>query len=376
MMGRLRMALLGCGDVAQRDYLPEFGRLRDRVDLVAVCGRTEERTRSVAERYEVRSWYTDYERMFAEVDADVVVNLTPMQVHYATTLAALSHGMHVYSEKPIATSTVEARVLLDHARRSGLVLVSAPSVLLFPQVRIAHQLLDEGTIGPVHSVRGSAHGGVPPWLGFASDPSQYFTEGGGPAMDMGVYPLHALTGLLGPVRRVAAMTARAQQGFVVPDGPVRGLSVPIEVDDNWQLLLDLGRSRLASVCADNVVRGSRTPQLELFGLEGTIALNLLDVSAPVEVLRHNGEWETITPPRTGRAAGPDHLLGVEHLIDCITTGGEPLPSAEHALHVVEIIEAAARSSTGGQTVDLKSSFPTRWGGQEATDTSNWSKDRE
>ena len=359
-MGRVRMAVLGCGDVAQRDYLPELGRLQDRAELVAICGRTEERTRTVAEKYDVPSWYTDYERMLAEVDADVLVNLTPIQLHHRTTSAALARGLHVYTEKPIATSATEARSLLAQARNAGLVLVSAPSVLLFPQLQLAQQLLADGAIGPVHTARGSAHGGVPPWLGFPSDPSQYFARGAGPAMDMGVYHLHALTGLLGRVRRVVAMTARVQHGFVVPDGPAEGTEVPIEVDDSWHLVLDLGESRLASVTADNVVSGSRAPQLELFGLQGTIELDLLDVSAPVALLRH-GEWEAITPPRTGRAAGPDHLLGVEHLVDCVTTGQDPLPSAEHALHVVEVIEAAAMSSASGHAVDIETTFPDRMG---------------
>lgn len=372
-MGRLRTALLGCGDVAQRDYLPELARLRDRVELVAVCGKSEARARSVAERYDIRSRYTGYEHMLAEIDADVVINLTPMQLHYRTTLAALEHGMHVYSEKPIATSTAEAQTLLDRAHQSGLVLVCAPSVLLFPQLELARQLVDADAIGPIYAARGSGHGGVPPWRGFPSDPSQYFARGGGPAMDMGVYPLHAITGLLGPARRVMAMTDRAQQRFVVPDGPARGTEVSIDVDDNWQVLLDLGQSRLASVCATNVVQGSRAPQLELFGLQGTIALNLLDVSAPVEVLRPHGGWEPMTPPRTGRASGPDHLLGVEHLVDCVTTGRKPVASSDHALHVVEIIEAAAQSSTSGQAVELTSRFPTRWSTRGPTDTSRWSE---
>ncbi|HEV2073655.1 MAG TPA: Gfo/Idh/MocA family oxidoreductase, partial [Thermomicrobiales bacterium] len=66
MAGRLRLALLGCGDVAQRDYLPELHRLADRVELVAVCGRTEARARQVANQYGVPGWYTDYARMLAE----------------------------------------------------------------------------------------------------------------------------------------------------------------------------------------------------------------------------------------------------------------------------------------------------------------------
>lgn len=350
-MTRLKLAMLGCGDVAQRDYLPELHRLADRVDLVAVCGRTEPRVRRVAEQYGVRAWYTDYRRMLAESEADAVANLTPIHLHAESTLACLHAGKHVYSEKPVASTVVEARQIQDEARRQGLIVVCAPCVMLFPQVRHARALLQEGAIGLVYSARGQGHGGVPPWAGYTSDPSPFFAAGAGPALDMGVYPLHALIGLLGPAKRVTAMTARAQQGFAVADGPARGTWVPIEVDDNWHLILDFGDGRLASVEASNIVQGTRAPQLELLGLEGTIALNLLDVAAPVEVLRPNGTWERTEVPHA-RLAGPDHLLGVEHLVDCVLTGTEPVLGVEQAIHTLKIIEAAARSSHEGRAIAI------------------------
>lgn len=356
-MGKIRIALLGCGDVAQRDYLPEFHRIADRAELVAVCGRTERRARSVAEAYGVRAWYTDYARMLAESDADTVVNLTPIQLHAETNIAALKAGRHVYTEKPVATTVADAGRIREEAQRRGLRMVCAPCVMLFPQVRYVRSLLEAGVIGEVHSARGYGHGGVPPWSGFTSDPSPYFSAGGGPAMDMGIYPLHALTGLIGPAKRVTAMTARTQRSFTVEDGPARGKEVPIEVDDNWHMLLDFGGSRLASVDANNCAQGSRAPQLEIFGLRGTAAVNLLDVSAPVEVLRAGAEWERVELPRTGRAAGPDHLLGVEHLIDCNETASEPALSVDHAIHVVEIIEKAARSAAEGRALEIESTFP-------------------
>lgn len=355
-MSKLKLALLGCGDVAQRDYLPELRRLDGRVEVVAVCGRTEQRARVVAAQYGVPSWYTDYRRMLAETDADAVVNLTPIQLHHETNLQALEAGKHLYTEKPVAATVAEAAQLRDEARRRKLKLVCAPCVMLFPQVRYARRLLVEGAIGAVYAARGYGHGGVPPWSGYQSDPAQFFTRGGGPAVDMGVYPLHALTGLLGPARRVIAMAARANQRFVVPDGPARGKEIRVEVDDNWQLLLDLGASRLASVDANNCVRGTRAPQLEIFGLDGTIALNLLDVSAPVEVLRPGRGWEEVVLPRTGRASGPDHLLGIEHLVDCIEQDMEPVLSVEHAIHVVEIVEQAARSAAEGTALPIAAAF--------------------
>ena len=152
------------------------------------------------------------------------------------------------------------------------------------------------------------------------------------------------------------MAAKAQDGFVVADGPAQGKRVPIEVPDTWHVTLDLGEARLASISANNVVQGSRAPQLELFGLRGTIALSLLDVSAPVDVLS-DGRWERIDVPHQ-RASGPDHLLGVEHLVDCIAMGNEPVLSVDHALHVIEIMAGAARSAEEGGAVKLTTTFGT------------------
>lgn len=355
-MEKIKLAFLGCGDVAQRDYLPELRRIADAVELVAVCGRGEARVRAVAEEYAIPAWYTDYERMLAETAADAVVNLTPMQLHAETNLAVLRAGKHLYSEKPLATGLPEARRVRDEARRRGRTVVAAPCVMLFPQLQVARGLLEAGEIGPVYSARGHGHGGVPPWSGYTSDPSQFFVEGGGPLRDMGVYPLHALTGLLGPVRHVSATSARAQRSFVVQDGPAEGKEVPIEVDDNWHLLLDLGGNRLAAIAANNCVQATRAPQLELYGLEGTIAVDLLDVSAPVEVYRVGRGWERVEVSHSGRASGPDHLLGIAHLVECIRGERESVLSAEHAVHVIEVMEQAARSAVEGQRLPIESTF--------------------
>jgi predicted dehydrogenase len=355
MTRKVKLALLGCGDVAQRDYLPEMHRLAGRAELVAVCGRTPQRVQQVAMQYDIAAEYDDYRSMLADSDAEAVINLTPIQLHAETTLAALEAGKHVYSEEPIATTLADAVRIRDEANRRSLTLVCAPSVLLFPQVRFARDLVDSGRIGKVHAALGRGFGGVPPWSGYPSDPSPFFARGGGPLADMGVYPLHAITGILGPAKRVSAYAARARDGFVVADGPFAGKRIPIEVADNWHLMLDFGDGRLASVTANNVAQDSRAPQMELFGLEGTVSVDLLDVSAPVEILVPGEGWRSHTIPHQ-RSAGPDHLLGVEHLVECLSSGARPIPNIDHAIHVVEIMAAATRSAAAGRAFDLETTF--------------------
>lgn len=360
-MTKTKLALLGCGDVALRDYLPEFHRLADRAVIVTACGRTPERVRAVAAQYQIPQVYTDYQKMLAETDADAVINLTPIQLHTETTLAALVAGKHVYTEKPVAGSVADTRRIQAAAQARGLKLVCAPCVMLFPQVRYAQALLEAGEIGAVYSARGYGHMGVPPWQGYMSDPSPFFAYGGGPARDMGVYPLHTLTGLLGPVKQVTAMISKVLESFVTEDGPVAGKRIPVEADDHWQMILDFGGGRLVSLAANNVVYGTRCPQVELHGLKGTIALDPIDVGAPVEVLRAGQGWSVVAPPfpitnAQGRSAGPDHHLGIEHLVECIQQNREPTLNIAHALHVVEIIEKAAQSAAQGRTLALETTF--------------------
>ncbi len=349
----VKLMLIGPGDVALRDYLPEFARIADRARIVDVVGRSPDRAREVAARYGAR-WSTDLARSLRESDADAVLNLTPIQRHTEVTLAALAVGKHVYTEKPLASRAEDGRRIAQAAEAAGRVVVCAPCVMLWPQVLYAKHLLERGEIGAVHLARGRGWGGVPPWGGYTSDPSPFFARDGGVLRDMGVYPLHALIGLLGPVRRVMAMSAHVQAAFTPDEGPAAGRSIPIEEPDNWVLLLDFGGNRLATLESNNVAHATHAPELELMGLRGSIALNLIDAAEPVRVMRATGDWDW-TPhrfPNSGRASGPDHLIGVAHLLDCIAQRAEPVLNLRNAIHVLDIIDAAIRSARSGKAVEL------------------------
>jgi predicted dehydrogenase len=342
----VRLAIVGVGDVAQRDYLPEAGRLRG-AKIVAVCGSSEGRARTVASRFSVARWFASYEDLLAEAETfDAVVNLTPMQVHEHITRAALRAQKHVYTEKPVASSVEGALQLREEAARSGVVLVCAPSVMLFPQVLYAQELIAAGLIGNVVYGRAQVFAGVPPWPGYRSDPSQFFSPGGGPAVDLAVYPLHAITGLLGSIAQVTAMSARSRASFTVAEGPFSGQLIDVLVDDNWEIVVELDSGALVSVNANYAIHDSLAPGLELHGDVGSIAFDPLDVAAPVSVLNaKTAERRTVTPDHA-RAGGPDHILGVAHLVDCIRSASRPVASIEHAIHVLEaigLVEEAARN---------------------------------
>jgi predicted dehydrogenase len=346
----VRIGVVGAGDVAVRDYLPEFGRLAGRAEIVAFASRDGERARAAAAQFPGASAYSGYRELLRDPAVDAILNLTPIGLHAEVTLAALGAGKHVYSEKPLASSVAEARAIRDTAADRGRVLVCAPCVMLFPQIVYAAAALASGAVGRPSSVRASAFGGAPPWEGYASDPSPFFSAEGGPLVDMAVYPLAAIAGLIAPVARVSAMSSRTRDAFEVAEGPAAGLRVPVEAADNWHLVLELQDGCLAAVEANFCAHATAAPELEIRGDVGTLALSLLDVSQPVRLFAE-GEWHETGVPHA-RSAGPDHLLGVEQLVESVVYGGEPSLSADRAIHVLAVIAGARLAAAGGHAVEI------------------------
>jgi predicted dehydrogenase len=99
---------------------------------------------------------------------------------------------------------------------------------------------------------------------------------------------------------------------------------------------------------------SAAPECELRSEGGAVAFSLLDVAAPVRVLEPGaGAWTEVVVPHE-RSSGPDHILGVLHMIECIAeaSGRRPLASADHAVHVLDVIEAARRAAASGEPVPV------------------------
>ncbi|MCW2809439.1 MAG: oxidoreductase domain protein [Marmoricola sp.] len=351
----VRLGVIGVGDVAQRDYLPEFPRLGDRARLVAVSSRNEHRAKTVAGTFGAERWTTDWREVLAD-DVDAVLNLTPIAVHAEVTRAALAAGKHVYSEKPLAPDVATGRELADQAAAAGLTVVAAPSIALFPQVRAVAAVLAAGRLGAVHCFRAHAYAGTPPWEGYDGDPHPFFADYGGPLRDMAVYPLHAITALLGPVTAVAAFSRRTRDSFVPADGPFAGQAVPVDSDDDWTLLVRTASGASGPVQVNFCAREAAGPELEVQGEYGTAALSLLDVSQPLRVLASDsGEWVE-EPVANERAEGPDHLLGVEEFVDCVASGTAPVLSADHAIHVLDVLAAAEESSRTGRVIVPTTTF--------------------
>ncbi len=339
----VRLGIAGCGNVLGA-YLALAERLRSQglADVAALCGRERQRAAAQA-AWPSAQFLTDYAALLARDDVEAVVILTPMAAHGAMAKAALQAGKHVLVEKPLAVHLAEARELADLARNSRGHLVCAPFTLLSPTFQTIARRLGRGDIGKVVSARGRYGWAGPDWTDW------FYKPGGGALFDLGVYNLTTLTGWLGPVRRVAAMT-----GVAVAGRTVDGKAVRVEADDNAQVLLDFGEGCLAAVTTGFNIQQYRGPGLELFGTEGTICLLGDDWDPDGYELWQNsaGCWQCF------KETQPEWPWtdGLRHLVECIHHQTKPLVTPEHACHVLEVMLLAQASGRDRQARTVESTF--------------------
>ena len=368
----LRVGLVGAGMIAtiKPGFLPGLQRLRDKAEVVAITSRTRSRAESVARDWAIPDVYDSLAQMLAHADLDVVLNLTPIPAHYETSMEVLTAGVHLVTEKPLASTLAQATDICATAAARHLLVVCAPYEMLKPEWAEARRLVRAGAVGKVAFARlQSSHGG-PAAMAWPADPTWFYQKGAGPLLDMGVYGIDRITGLLGPARRVAALSGLNQPVRYARGGAFDGMEIAATVDDNTLIMLDFGEATFAFIDATFNVLASKSAALELYGACGTMIVNRPGVhkapgTLPLELFRTDtvagmSGWITprsldATPPRD-RTESLARAILVDHLADCLASGTAPETSADRARHVLEIMLAAQTAAQEGRTVNLETTF--------------------
>jgi predicted dehydrogenase len=125
------------------------------VDVVAVAASSDESARRKADALGVPKAYGSYEALLDDPNVHVVHNTTPNYLHGPVILAALARGKHVVSDKPLATTSDEARRLRDAAVDAGVVHAVTFNYRGNPLVQQARDMIAAGELGPIHYVHGA-----------------------------------------------------------------------------------------------------------------------------------------------------------------------------------------------------------------------------
>ncbi len=342
-MQPVRLGVIGCGNVLGA-YRPTLDRLRrlGHACVTIACGRAPQRDNARTALGEI-PFTLDAREVTGSPDVDAVLILTSMPSHAALARAALESGKHVLVEKPFATHRADALALADLAHRSPGHLVCAPFTPLSPTFRILQRRLASGDIGQPCTAR-ARYGWSGPWWN-----ESFYQPGGGCLFDLGIYAITTLTGLLGPVRNVAALTSIA-----IPQREINGHTLQVQAEDTAQVLLDFHQGASAVVTTGFTLQKYRSPALEIYGTTGVLQLLGDDWDPDGYEIWQNatGCWQTFPESH------PDWPWtdGLRDLVDAIRLDRPPETRFDHAFHVLEVLLAAQQASREQRVVPVASRF--------------------
>jgi predicted dehydrogenase len=343
-LSKIKVAVVGCGNVSE-SYLPDLI-LSEYTEIVALCDSKAERVKAMAEKHGIDRCYTEFDQMLQGVQFDLMVNLTSMNLHAPFNKKALEQGIHVWCEKPVATDLAAAHELLDISRRTGAQLYCAPNAPASPAFRFMSECISSGKLGKVTAANGVYGWSGPEWGAW------FYRKGGGVLFDLGVYNITTLTGLLGPAKSVIAMS-----GIAIAERKVHDEENPIqaEADDNVAIIIDHGNAVYSTIQTGFVYAAQREDwTIQLIGTEGAMTMQGYDWEPKGVNLytKESSKWELHALDQKGYSwAG-----GASYIAECLATGKKPMLQAEHAIHVLEIMQAAEESAKTGRRIEISAEF--------------------
>ena len=350
----LRIGIVGCGVIAE-PYARDLVKY-PQLELAGCADIVPARAEALAAKYGIRA-YPSVEALLADPSIALVINLTVHHVHYAVTAQCLEAGKHVHSEKPLALTVDEAQRLVALAREKNLRLGCSPFTWMFEAPQTAWKVIREGRLGTVRVIYAEVNWGrIETWH---PEPGPFYEVGA--LFDVGVYPLHILTSLFGPAKRVSALAS-----VLWPDRVTkRGVPFHVETPDFVVSLIELASGPLIRLTTNfYVTQSGKQGGIEFHGDLGSLSLASWHMpNAAVEFELFNEPYQPVPyvrEPQTDVRWG----WAVADMAEAIATGRPHRATGEQAAHVVEILCAATEAYRTGRAVEVHSTFtppaPMEW----------------
>ncbi|GHO85636.1 Gfo/Idh/MocA family protein [Dictyobacter formicarum] len=228
------------------------------IAVVAVSDVNPEAAQQRAEEWSCPS-YSDHRQLLSEIRPDVAVVMTPHPFHAQIAIDCLQAGCHVLVEKPMAVHVGEADAMVEAANQAGRLLGVVFQHRFRPEIRAAHQLLQNGQIGRIQHVTMSAvWTRTARYYQSAGWRGTWKGEGGGVLMNQAPHHLDLLCHLVGQPARVFSWTRRFLHS--------------IETEDTVEATLEWPDGALGSLHI-STAEADQAEYLKIVGTHGQLELN-------------------------------------------------------------------------------------------------------
>jgi len=335
-------------------HFPGYMEVPTRAQIVAVCDKNPKAVENIVVKSGAKG-YSDYQELLADPSVDAVDICLPHNLHGPVALAALKAGKHVIVEKPFTIDLGQADQVIAEAKKNNLKLMVAENMRFIKAYEVAKRLVDSGTIGDLCYVRGYTGGPNEE----STDPSNWriraAESGGGTMMDDGIHCFYLFNWFVGDVKSVYAVTAKYRKSSVS------------EVEDNAVGTLRFSNGALGIFGFSTTTASPWTEELQLFGTKGSIfvdflASNALRVFSTVRRSTNSADWwgrygdisweYPFIEHSTTEWVTASMQREVQHFVECIQNGKQPLVSGEDGKRAVELCLKAYESAREGKEVSF------------------------
>jgi predicted dehydrogenase len=282
---------------------------------------------------------------------DGVILATPNQLHAEHASTCLAAGVPALLEKPIAPTVDEAETLVAAVERSGVPLLIGHHRAHSPIMARARQLIDEGRLGKLVAVMGSA---------VFFKPDQYFADaewrrkpGGGPILLNMIHEVHNLRMLCGDIVAVQAFSSHATRGFPVEDTVAINLRFANGALGSFMLSDTAACARSWEQTSQENKAYPTYPDEDCYVIAGTFgALSVPTMRLKTYAKAEDRSWWKPFDESVAALTRDDPLkLQLEHFGRVIRREAQPLVSARDGLQNLRITEAIVEAANAGSVVD-------------------------
>ncbi|MHB8628457.1 MAG: Gfo/Idh/MocA family protein [Aggregatilineales bacterium] len=359
---------------------PHFFKMGIHPVLKVACGQDAEVLRQFADNWGWEAIETDWQKVVARPDIDIIDISAPQHLHHDIAMAAAKAGKHIFCEKPLAMSVAQAQEMVNAVKAAGVIHYLNHNYRRVPAVMLAKRLIDEGKIGRIFHWRGAY---LQDWIVDPNFPLTWNLQkemaGSGPQGDLNSHSVDLARFLVGDIKSVTAMTAsfvperplpgKGAATFSAGSSPSAGMG-KVTVEDAAFMLVQFQNGALGSFEASRFAPGRRNYNyFEIYGDKGSL---LFDLERMNELQYYSAAdpnyaqgFRTILATESVHAYvanwwPPGHIIGYEHefthavvdFMKAIETGGTIAPNFSDGLAEMKVLEAGLKSAESGRRIDL------------------------
>lgn len=345
MAKKLRVGLVGAGNIGTTVHLPAYAELSDIVEVVAVADIVLERAKCAAEKY----GYSSVEELLENEEIDYFDICTWPAAHAPVCIAAAKAGKNILCEKPLAATLEQGLAIEKAVKEAGVQFMLAVVTRYGAEQLKMRKLYEDGTFGEIYAAKTQ-------YIRRRGTPRGWFTNkkisGGGPVLDIGI---HAIDRTWYLMDRPKPISVSAEISYRIGDFKTKGIDrwTPLgsedgvfDTEDSATVFFRFegGKTMMAEIAW--AINGPEVNTTQIFGSKAGCTFDPLTIYAEDE----DGYLTDIIPEIEGNNFFVEEI---RHFVECINEEKKPISPIDDAITIQRMLDGIYRSAAEHKEVSFE-----------------------